>query len=429
MIKADLLIRSCHQLLTCQGPVPKRRSELQNVGLLENASIASYRGKIVFVGKNEELNKEVILKDNGMVVDAEGLVGLPGFIDSHTHLPFAGSREKEFSLRLQGYSYQELAQKGLGIQTTVKATRKIPPEELLTTCLSRLDSMLRHGTTTVEAKSGYGLNRNDELKQLEVLRQADKLHPVDIISTFMGAHEIPPEYKNNKGAYLDFLIEKVLPEIKQKNLAEFVDVFCEEGVYNLEESRHLIREARKIGFKSRIHADEFSSLGGGQLAAEEGAASADHLIAITREGIQALAGSNTVATLLPTVTFFLMQEKKAPARKLIDEGAAVALATDFNPGSSHSESMLFALQLAVFTLKMTVEEAINASTVNASYALNREKDVGQLIKGKKMDLLLCDIPHYLHLAYHPGINFIRHVIKNGKLVVKDGLLINKNNNP
>ncbi len=423
MIKADLLIRNCHQLLTCQGPVPKRRSELQNVGLLENASIASYRGKIVFVGKNEELNKEVILKDNGMVVDAEGLVGLPGFIDSHTHLPFAGSREKEFSLRLQGYSYQELAQKGLGIQTTVKATRKIPPEELLTTCLSRLDSMLRHGTTTVEAKSGYGLNRNDELKQLEVLRQADKLHPVDIISTFMGAHEIPPEYKNNKGAYLDFLIKKVLPEIKQKNLAEFVDVFCEEGVYNLEESRHLIREARKIGFKSRIHADEFSSLGGGQLAAEEGAASADHLIAITREGIQALAGSNTVATLLPTVSFFLMQEKKAPARKLIEEGAVVALATDFNPGSSHSESMLFSLQLAVFTLNMTVEEAINASTANAAYALNREKDTGTLKKGKKMDLLLCDIPNYLHLAYHPGINFIRHVIKNGKVVVKDGFLV------
>lgn len=426
MIKADLLVRQCRQLLTCQGPVPKRKSNLQDVGLIENASIASYKGKIVYVGKNKNMEKDIILEDNGLIVDAEGLVGLPGFIDSHTHLPFAGSREEEFSLRLQGYSYQELAQRGMGIQTTVKATREISFEKLLENCLSRLNSMVRHGTTTTEAKSGYGLNRSDELKQLKVLQRANQLHPVDIISTFMGAHEIPLEYKDNKSAYLDFLIEKVLPEIKQKNLAEFVDVFCEEGIYSVEESRRLIRAAKKIGFMARIHADEFVSLGGAKLAAEEGAISADHLIAVTSEGIRALALSKTAAVLLPTVSFFLMQEKKAPARKLINEGAAVALATDFNPGSAHSESMLFALQLAVFTLGMTVEEAVNASTANAAYALNREKDIGTLTEGKKMDLLLCDIPHYLHLAYHPGINFIRHVIKNGKLVVKDGLLINNN---
>jgi imidazolonepropionase len=356
-------------------------------------------------------------------VDGKGLVGLPGFVDSHTHLPFAGTREQEFVLRLKGYTYQQLAEKGMGIQTTVKATRQASKEELVSLCLSRLDRMLLHGSTTVEGKSGYGLNFEDEVKQLEALKEADSLHPIDIVSTFMGAHEVPQEFKSKKNEYIDLLINQILPKVKEKNLAEFFDVFCEEGVYSIEETRKLVRAAKEAGLKVKIHADEFSPLGGAQLAAEEGAASADHLINITDEGIKKLANSQTVATLLPGVSFFLMLEKKAPVRKLIEGGAAVALATDFNPGSSMTESMLFVLQLAVFTMKMSIEEAIHAATANAAYALSRQEDVGSLELNKKMDLVLYEAPNYPSIVYHLGINPIKHIIKNGKLAVKDGKIL------
>ncbi len=420
MNRADFALVACDQLLTCRSPIPKRKESLQDVGLLEKGCIASYKGKIVFIGDEKAFQQDVRMEEASVVLDGKGLTGLPGFVDPHTHLPFAGSREEEFALRVKGHTYLELARKGMGIQTSVNATRQISEADLLSLCLSRLDSMLLHGTTTVEAKSGYGLNLEDELKQLRVLKQADKIHSVDIVPTFLGAHEVPKEYKDRKPEYMDLLIHKILPEVEKNNLAEFFDVFCEEGVYSVEETRSLIRKAKEAGLKARIHADEFVPLGGAQLAAEEGAASADHLIAITEEGIQKMAQSSTVATLLPGVSFFLMQEKKAPARKLIDTGAIAALATDFNPGSSMTESMLFILQLAVFTLKMGIEEAINASTINASYALGRQEQVGSLEVGKKMDLTLWEVPNYFCLIYHLGINPLKHVIKNGKLAVENG---------
>ncbi len=420
MTEADFAVLDCNQLLTCQGPIPKRKTVLQDVGIVPNGCIASLKGEIVFVGGQEAFDHDVRMTDEGIVIDGKGLVGLPGFVDPHTHLPFAGSREEEFALRVKGFSYLELAKKGMGIQTSVNATRQISEADLLSLCLFRLDSMLLHGTTTAEAKSGYGLNMEDELKQLRVLKEANNVHPVDIVPTFLGAHEVPKEYKDRKSEYMDLLIQKILPEVKKNNLAEFFDVFCEEGVYSVDETRILIRKAKEAGLRARIHADEFVPIGGAQLAAEEEAASADHLIAITEEGIQKMAQSPTVATLLPGVSFFLMQEKKAPARKLIDAGAVVALATDFNPGSSMTESMLFILQLAVFTLKMGIEEAINASTINASYALGRQDQVGSLEVGKKMDLALWDVPNYPYLVYHLGVTPIKHVIKNGKLVVENG---------
>jgi len=425
MKSADLAIINCEQLLTCRGPIPKRKKALGELGLLEKGCIASHKGRVVFIGNEKSFNHEVRLEKDGLCLKAEGLVGLPGFVDPHTHLPFAGTREQEFILRLKGYTYQQLAQKGLGIQTTVRATRGASKEELLSLCLSRLDSMLLHGTTTTEAKSGYGLNFEDEIKQLEILKELHKLHPIDVVPTFMGAHEVPVEYRNKKSDYIEFLIHRIMPEVKEKNLAEFFDVFCEEGVFSLEETRKLVRAAKGAGFKIKIHADEFSPLGGAQLAAEEGAISADHLINITEEGIKKLSQSQTAAILLPAVSFFLMLEKRAPARKLIDEGASVALATDFNPGSSMTESMLFVLQLAVFTLKMSIEEAINAATANAAYALARHEESGSLEVGKKMDLLLCDVPNYPTLAYHLGINPVKHVIKNGKLMVKDGKIVKR----
>lgn len=416
---ADLVIRGCSQLLTCRGPLPKRGKALENVGLIKDGCIASFEGEIVFIGSDDGFQEKFSLTEQGETLDATGLTALPGFVDPHTHLPFAGSREEEFALRLQGYTYQQLAQKGMGIQTSVRETRRASREELVLLCLHRLDSMLLHGTTTVEAKSGYGLNRKDEIKQLEAIRKADALHPVDVIPTFMGAHEVPPEYRSDKKAYIDLLIHSLLPEVKKRELAVFFDVFCEEGVYSVEESRRMIRAAKKLGYGIKIHADEFASLGGAQMAVEEGAASADHLLALSKEGIRALSRSRTASTLLPAVPFFLMQNQKAPARALIDSGAAVALATDFNPGSSMTESMLFVLQLAVFTLDMGIEESINAATANAAYALGLQDSIGSLEVGKKMDLILCDIPNYLFLAYHPGINPIRHVIKNGQVLVRN----------
>jgi len=419
MISADLVVENCRQLLTCAGPVPKRGAALADVGLLEKAWVASRRGRVVFVGREKAFRAKVQPHKRAVRVDASGLVALPGFVDSHTHLPFAGSRVEEFRLRLKGATYQELAAKGMGIQTTVEATRKATRAELLALCLARLDRMLLHGTTTVEAKSGYGLNLKDEIKQLEVLREAAGRHPVDIVPTFMGAHDIPKEYRGRKGAYISLLIDKIIPEVKKRGLAEFFDVFCEEGVYSVEETRRLVEAAKLAGFKIRIHADEFAALGGAALAAEAGAASADHLLNITPEGIKALAASDTVATFLPGVSLFLMTDRRAPARKLIEEGAIVALASDFNPGSSMVGSMLFVLQLGVFLLKMGIEEAINAATANAAFALRRHASVGSVEIGKTTDLLLCDAPDYSSLVYELGSNPIRHVIKSGRLVVRN----------
>ncbi len=308
----------------------------------------------------------------------------------------------------------------MGIQTTVKATRAASLDDLVGLSIKRLDRMLLTGTTTAEAKSGYGLNLEDEVKQLEALRDAAALHPVDIVPTFMGAHDIPPEYRERREGYVRLLVDSLIPEVRQRGLAEFFDIFCEPSAFSLEETRTLVAAAKAAGFKVKIHADEFVSLGGTELAAEVGAVSAEHLIAITDEGISRLAASDTAAILLPGVSYFLMMDKHAPARRLIDAGAAVALASDFNPGSSHVSSMPFILQLGVFTLGMTVEEALNACTGNAAYAIGRHGTVGSLEPGKKMDLLLCDIPGHVSLAYEAGRNPVRTVIKNGQVVVEDG---------
>ena len=421
--QVDCLVRGAEQVVTCAGPIPKRGSLLSDIGLQPEASIASMDGRIVYIGSEKNLLSHCRPTEDCVEIDASGMVLLPGFVDSHNHLPFAGSREEEFALRLKGATYQELSARGMGIQTSVSATRRVPPAELKSLCLKRLDTMLLHGTTTSEAKSGYGLNLEDEIKQLEAVRDAGAEHPIDLIPTFLGAHEVPGEYKSRKEDYISLIIDRVIPEVRRLGLAEFFDIFCEEGVYSIEESRRMIRAAKAAGFKIKIHADEFVSLGGAQLAAEEGALSAEHLIAVSEEGISRLAESETAAVLLPGVSFFLMQEQKAPARRLIDSGAIVALATDFNPGSSMTESMLFIFQLGVFTLGMNIEETINAVTANGAYAVGRQLDTGSLEPGKKMDLIFCDMPSYQFLAYHMGINPVRHVMKGGRLVVKDRCLV------
>lgn len=422
MYSADLVIRNCTQIATSKGPAPKHGKSMGQVLVIDKGFLAGKKGKIVEIGKEAEFKQKIRLEKGGREIDGTGMTALPGFIDSHTHLPFAGSREHEFGLRIQGYTYQELAAKGMGIQTTVNATRLISKEELASLCLKRLDRMLLHGTTMAEAKSGYGLNLKDEIKQLEVLKEINAVHPIEIIPTFLGAHEVPKEYKTRKKDYINLLTHSILPKIKKNDLAEFFDVFCEKGVYSLEETRMLAEAALKAGFKLRLHTDEFVPLGGTELAAELKAASADHLIAITDKGIDSLASGTTVATLLPGVSFFLMMDKKAPARKLIDSNAAVSLATDFNPGSSMTESMLCIMQLGVYSLRMTIEEALTASTLNPAFSLGREHKAGSLEKGKDMDVLLFDAPNYQSIIYHFGVNTVRHVIKKGELVVKDGAL-------
>jgi imidazolonepropionase len=419
MIYADLVVANLKQLVTCAGQAPKRGAGMKEVGLLEKAWVAGRKGQVVFVGQEKEFREKVSLTDRTLLLDGTEQVALPGLVDAHTHLPFAGDRSQEFALRMQGYTYQQLAAMGLGIQTTVKATRSISKEELKELCRKRLQTMLLNGTTTLEAKSGYGLNLEDEIKQLEVLREVSSEQPVEVVSTFMGAHEVPPEYKNDRQSYIKLLKEKIMPEVKARELAEFFDIFCEPTVFNLEETEELAREALRLGFKLKIHADEFVPIGGTELAVQLGARSVEHLINITPEGIEKLSQSSTAAVLLPGVPFFLMMDKTAPARALLDRGAIVALATDFNPGSSHVFSQLFILQLGVYTMKMTVEEAINACTVNAAYAIDRETKVGSVEPGKQFDLLLCDIPSYPSLVYELGRNPIITVIKKGQVVVQD----------
>ncbi len=420
MRSADLVVAGCRELVTCAGPLPKRGPALRQVGVVENGWVASSAGVIVFAGTEEEFGAQVTPAPAAVTIDARGLVALPGFIDAHTHLPFAGDRAREVGLRIQGWTYQQLAERGMGILTTVKATRAASLDDLVGLSLGRLDRMLLTGTTTVEAKSGYGLNLEDEAKQLEALRDAAALHPVDVVPTFMGAHEVPPEFRDKRDDYVRLLIDTIIPEVASRGLAEFFDVFCEPGVFSIEETRRLVEAAKAAGFKIKIHADEFVSQGGAELAAEVGAVSAEHLIAISDEGIARLAASDTAAILLPGVPFFLMMTKHAPARRLVDAGAAVALASDFNPGSSHISSMPFILQLGVYTLGLTVEEALNACTGNAAYAIRRHETVGSLEAGKMMDLLLCEIPGYVSLAYEAGRNPVRTVIKNGRVVVEDG---------
>ena len=420
MISADCVVSGCRQLVTCAGPLPKRGPALGDLGVVEDGWIASNKGEIVFVGTAEGFRSAVTAAPGATWIDGRDSIALPGLVDAHTHLPFAGNREHEFLLRLKGATYQELAAQGLGIQTTVKATRAATKDELVALCKQRLNQMLLTGTTTVEAKSGYGLNLEDERKQLEAVAALRGAHPVDVVPTYMGAHEVPPEYKGRKSAYIDLIIGEALPDIKARGLAEFFDIFCEPTVFDLEDTKRLAEAARAAGLGVKVHADEFVPIGGTEFAAEFGAVSAEHLINVTDDGIRKVAASGTAVLLLPGVPFFLMLDKRAPVRKLIEAGAAVALASDFNPGSSMLSSMLLVLQLGVYTLRMTLEEALNACTGNAAYAIRRHDRVGTLEAGKRMDLLICDVPNYASLIYQLGVNPVRHVIKDGRVVVRAG---------
>lgn len=359
---------------------------------------------------------EHTIDDAEEVVDCREQVVLPAFVDSHTHIPFAGSRADEFNRRLQGEGYMDIAAAGGGINSTVRATREASEDELYGYAAKDLSRLMAYGTATVEMKSGYGLDTETELKQLRVIRRLQETFPVDIKATFLGAHEIPPEYRGRTEDYVNLVIEEMLPAVKEQGIAEYCDIFCEEGVFSLQQSRRIMEKALEEGFKIRFHADEIKALGGAELAAELKAASADHLVRISRKGIHDMAASGTVCTLLPGTTFFLLSDSYAPARDIIDAKGIVALSTDLNPGSSYTHSMQMIITLACLKMGLTIEEAINGATINGAYALGMQDVIGSIHPGKQADLIFLDAPSCHYLVYNFGVHRITSLMKRGRIV-------------
>ena len=413
--EVDFLIENAAQLLTLSSTEDTAKPE-DKLGIIPEGAVACRAGRIIWTGPSRQLSANVSPSATMARIDASGKVVMPGFIDAHTHLVFAGSREKEFELRLQGATYPEIAARGGGIKSTVQKTRQASKEELYRVGQRHLDQMLSLGTTTVEAKSGYGLTLKDEIKILEVLQELDQGHPVDVIPTFMGAHEIPPEYAGKKEEYVRLVIEEMIPAVAEKKMAVFCDVFCEQGVFSVEESRRILEAGKRYGLLPKVHADELTPLGGAELAAEIGAVSADHLLFASEKGMESMAARRVVATLLPGTAFFLFLGRYAPARRLIANGVTVALASDFNPGSCMTQSLPLITTLACTQMRMTPAEAILGVTLHAARALHKEDEIGSIEPGKVADLLILDIPDYRHLSYHFGINHVWKVIKKGKRV-------------
>jgi imidazolonepropionase len=409
-----LAVRNAAQIVCVarSGQRATRSAEMRRLDSIPRGSVIARRGAIVWLGPDIALPA---LPPETEVIDACAKVVLPGFIDSHTHLIFAGSRENEFEQRLQGMSYQQIAAQGGGINATVRCVREASKEQLKTLARQRLDRMLHFGVTTVEVKSGYGLTMADEIKCLEVIAELNAEGPMELIPTFLGAHAVPPEYRSNRDGYLRLLIDEMLPEIAQSRLARFCDVFCETGVFDLQESERILARARDLGFQLKLHADELTPLGGAELAARLGAVSADHLLCITEAGIDALAASGTVATLLPGTAFFLGMAY-APARKLIERGVPVALASDCNPGTCPTENLPLVGAMACTQMKLLPAEALTAMTLNAAAALGCSDRLGSIEVGKQADLIICDVPDYRHLFYHFGVNHVWRVIKRGRVV-------------
>ncbi len=413
----DLLIKNANELITLRGKSqrPAKKENMKELNIIRHGSVAVDNGRIVAVENTDKAEQRFTSDD---VIDASGKVVMPGFVDPHTHLVFAGAREKEFEQRLQGASYLEILARGGGILKTVKETRKASKENLISTAEKTLDIMLRHGTTTIEAKSGYGLTTGDEIKCLEAAEELDRKHSIDIARTFLGAHAVPPEYRGRTKEYVKIITEEMIPQVSERKMAEFCDVFCEKGVFNVRQSRKILRTGKMYGLKPKVHADEFSSLGGAELAAEVDAISADHLLFASEKGLEAMAEKGVIAVLLPTASFSLTETRYANARRMIQLGIPTALSTDFNP-NCWAENAQMTIAFACRGMKLTPAEAITGTTINAAHAIKRAHEVGSLETGKKADIIILNVPNHRFLGYRFGTNLVSKVVKEGKLVVNN----------
>ena len=407
-------IRHASELVTCKGPAPKKGKDMADIGLIADGGVLIHDDKIFAVGTTEELDKMVNM-DEYEVIDATGKTVLPGFVDSHTHFIFGGYRANEFSWRLKGDTYMSIMERGGGINATVVPTREASMEELVEIGKERMNRMLEFGVTTVEGKSGYGMDCDTEIKQLRAMKELDKIHPVDIVTTFLGPHSVLPQYKGKEREFIDMLLKDVMPIVKEENLAEFADIFCEKNVFEIEDSEYYLTKAKEMGFKLKVHADEIVSLGGAELAARTGAFSADHLLKASDEGIKQMAESGVISTLLPA-TAFCLKEPFAPARKMIDSGCAVALASDLNPGSCFTNNIPLLVALGCIYMGMSIEEVITALTINGAAAVDRADTIGSLEPGKKADIIFLKFPSIHFMPYHSTINLVETVIKNGETV-------------
>ena len=409
-----LVLHNASQIVTVDshGASSKRGSEMREIGVREHASLVIESDKISAILPSREIQ----FTPYDEVVDCTGKVILPGFVDSHTHAVFATARAEEFAMRIEGKSYQEIAAAGGGIANSMRGVRAATKESLEAGLRERLHEMFRHGTTTAEVKSGYGLNCESELKMLEAIKDAHSVTPVEIHPTFLGAHAVPPEYIGRQPEYVDYVINDMLPEIGRRNLAEYCDVFCDDGYFTAEESVRIFNAAKQFGMRPKVHADELAETGGAAMAARVGALSADHLLCVSNEGIAAMKSAGVVATLLPGTAYFL-GVPYAPVRTMIDAGLAVALATDFNPGTSPVCNMQMVLSLACTQMRMTVEEAITAATINAHAALGLSQMLGSLEAGKQADAVVFDLPNYHEIAYWFGGNLVKAVVKRGKVAL------------
>jgi len=405
METVDIIIKNANELLTLKGPnTPRKKEEMKDLTIIKNGSIAIKDGLIVDIGKNLSYKSEKI-------IDAKEKTVMPGFVDPHTHLVYAGSREFELDMKLQGYSYMDILKKGGGISYTVNETRKASISDLVNDGNKRLDTMLSYGTTSCEAKSGYGLNTETELKILKCIKKLDETHAVDIVPTFLGAHAIPNEYTAKE--YVDIVVNEMIPKVK--NYVKFCDVFCEKGVFTVEQSRRILKTGKEHGLVPKIHADEIVDTGGAALAVEVGAISADHLLRANDKGLKQMAKNGVVGVMLPGTPFSLMMKDYADARKMIEYGIPLALATDLNP-NCWTENMQFMIQLACFNMKLTPSEAVTAATFNAACAIGLNDTVGSLEAGKQADIVILDCPNHMWIPYHFGVNLVETVIKKGCLL-------------
>ncbi|CAB1060823.1 Imidazolonepropionase (EC [Olavius sp. associated proteobacterium Delta 1] len=418
-MNGNIIIKNASELVTCSGFAAKKGQEMSELHIIPDGAVVVKEGMIEAVGTTKEIEAKLAKAESDPAdfdfIDAQNKAVLPGFVDSHTHFIFGGYRAEEFSWRLRGDSYMDIMKRGGGIANTVQATRAASANELLQAGIKRLDSMLSFGVTTVEGKSGYGLDKDTEIKQLDVINHLGGIHYIDIVPTFLGAHAVPEKFKDRGDDFIDYMIKEVMPPVVERKLAEYCDVFCEKNVFSVSQSRRLLTGARELGFKIKLHADEIVQLGGAELAAELNATSADHLLQASDEGIRQMAQADVVATLLPG-TAFSLKEPYARGRYIIDSNCAVALATDFNPGSCFTESIPLIFALATLYMDITTEEAVSALTINAAAALDRADTIGSIDVAKQGDLVVLEYPSYKFIPYHVGVNTVDKVVKNGNLV-------------